>query len=310
MSEQQAATESHSTATVVTSENRAEFMAQRLGLADPAPAPAESTTEKPESKQTEQVEKGPSAEDAPDDASAAGEKKPNPKIEKRFSELTQKRREAEAAAEAERARAAELEARLKAYESQSTPQTEAPAAEQKPDPSKYTDAFKYAEDLAAWTTRQALAQRDKQEAEARANAERAKVAQTWAERVEKARVDLPDFVEMIQSSEVRVSDQVRDAIMESDVGPHILYQLADDPELAAAINKMPIARAMKEIGRLEARLEAKAETKPAAVKSKAPPPITPLSSANATPGSPLTPDGEFKGTYQEYKALRKAGKIR
>ena len=122
----------------------------------------------------------------------------------------------------------------------------------------------------------------------------------------------------IQSSDVVVSDPVRDAIMESDVGPKILYHLAENPAFAQELGKKSVISALREIGKLEARFE-KAEqpqaasepaAKPAVAKSKAPAPITPIRGAVSTVENNVDADGNFHGTYQQWKAARQARKIR
>jgi len=115
---------------------------------------------------------------------------------------------------------------------------------------------------------------------------------------------------MVASSDVVVSDQVRDAILDSDVGPKILYHLAENPEIATRISGLPLSSALREIGRLEARFEKTAEApKPAVRKSNAPAPINPIRGGSNVE-VPIDSNGNFNGTPQQWKELRKAGKIR
>jgi hypothetical protein len=112
---------------------------------------------------------------------------------------------------------------------------------------------------------------------------------------------------MVASSDVVVSDDIRDAILESDVGPKILYHLAENSEFAKKVASMPTRAALKEIGKLEARFEAKAEP---VVKSKAPAPVTPLKAVSGVADTKISSDGNWYGSYAEWKAARKAGKVR
>ena len=149
------------------------------------------------------------------------------------------------------------------------------------------------------------------EADARANAERQKVIEVWAQRVNQAKAEMPDFEDMVGSADVVVSNEVRDAIFESDVGPRILYHLAENSELAEKLQKMSPLSAVREIGKLEARFEkTEAQSKPIAAKSKAPAPINPLRSAANGRDVNLTSNGEYHGSYQAWKAARLAGRIR
>ena len=288
---------------VLTSENSGEFYANKLGLATEAPVEA--------------VETEPTVEDTPQSESVAdepkpveeGEKKPNPKLEKRFSELTKQREMARQEADRERQRAADLEARLEALERGSKP-VKQDEPNKEPQPSDFTDAFEYAKALAEYSTAKALENRDKQEAERKANEERQKVMTSWQTKLEAAKSELPDYEDMIASSDVVVSDQVRDAILESDVGPKIIYHLAENPEVATKISGLSLTSALREIGKLEARFEKTAEApKPAVRKSNAPAPINPIRGGSNV-DVPMTADGEFTGSIQQWKEMRKAGKIR
>ena len=104
--------EERSSTTVVTSENLAEFAAKKLGL-DSAPveaAPAEPT----EVSETTTIEPS-------DEAKPAEERKQNPKIERRFSEITKQREAAKQEAERERQARVDLESKVRELESKLNP---------------------------------------------------------------------------------------------------------------------------------------------------------------------------------------------
>jgi len=287
---------------VLTSENAAEFYAQKLGIA-PAQEPTEAVEE------TEPVAEAEGSEpEAKEEAKPQDEpKKQNPKLERRFSEITKQREEARREAESERQRRVELEQRLAALEQQNRPQQV--VQDQEPQPSQFQDAFEYAKALAEYTADKRIEEMKAQEANAKAEAERQQVIQAWATKVEAAKSDLPDFDAMVASSDVVVNDAIRDAILESDVGPKILYHLAEDADYARKVAGMPIRAALKEIGKLEARFEAKAEEKPV-VRSKAPAPVTPIRAAAGIAETKLDNNGQWFGSYSEWKAARKAGRVR
>jgi hypothetical protein len=119
---------------------------------------------------------------------------------------------------------------------------------------------------------------------------------------------------MVTSSDVVVSDHIRDAILESDVGPQILYHLAENPELADKLNSTSPISALRQIGRLEAQFERKeapvAETKPSVARSKAPAPINPIKTGSGVVDVGVDSNGEFHGTYQQWREARKNGKVR
>jgi len=281
---------------VLTSENSGDFYAQKLGLANETPVEAAEPTEPPKSEP-----------EALEEPKPTEEPKPN-KLEKRFSDITKQREMARQEAERERQRASELEARLRELEAKISPK---PNLDEEPRPDQFQDAFEYAKALAEFSTEKALKQRDQQEVERRQAEERAKTFEAWNKRQAEIKAELPDYDDMIASSEVVVSDQVRDAIFESDVGPRILYHLAENPEIAEKLGKMSTLGALREIGKLEARLEKapQEEVKPV-VKSNAPKPISPIRASSAATDTNVDSNGEFHGTYQQWKEQRQAKKIR
>lgn len=287
---------------VLTSENAADFYAQRLGLADqeaPEAAQAEPVAEVEQSEPEEQEEAKPTEE-----------KKQNPKLERRFSEITKQREEARREAQQERERREALEQRLAALEKQATPQS-VRDVDAEPQPSQFQDAFEYAKALAEYSTEKALAERDRRDAEEKIAAERQKVIETWASKVQSAKTSMPDFDEVVASSDVVVNDDIRDAILESDVGPQVLYHLAENEDLAKKIAGMSPKAALREIGKLEERFAAKPTAKQeTVVKSRAPAPISPIRGGTTAVDVPIGSDGEFHGTYAQWKAQRRTGKIR
>ena len=284
---------------VLTSENSQEFYANRLGLADQPEVEAVQTEPTEETERSEPVEEK-EQEEKP---------KANPKLERRFSEITKQREEARKEAQQEREARQALETRLAALERQPAPQ--APKVDEEPQPSQFNDAFEYAKALAEYTADKRIGEMRKQDAEAKEAQERQKVIDQWANKVQAAKTSLPDFDDIVASSDVVVNDDIRDAILESDVGPQILYHLAENEDVAKKIAGLSAKQALREIGKLEARFETK-ETKsepPPITRSKAPAPINPLRGSNPA-DVPMSTNGEWHGTFQAWKEARKAGKIR
>lgn len=292
---------------LVTSDNLAEFNAKKLGLVEAVIAEADDKSEPVDKTDPEPVE------EREKEAAPTEERKQNPKLERRFSDITKQREQARQEAATERTAREALELRLKAYEDKGQ-QPKPPNVEAKPDAAQFTDAFEYAEALAEWSAENALKNRDKQDAERRANDEHQKVLTSWKVKLEATKAEIPDYEEMVSSSDVIVSDQIRDAILESDLGPRILYHLAEHTDIAEKLNSMSPSSAMREIGRMEARFEKAAEPQTKRIdtvaKSNAPKPITPIGSSRTTVDVPLTSDGQWHGTYAAWKEARKAGKVR
>ena len=303
---------------VVTSDNLAEWTMNRLGLAtEEAPVEADEVEETPESEPIVEAE-GESEQESEPEAKVTEERKQNPKLEKRFSELTKARKLAEENSAKVQAEKEALEARLREYEERVAPQqnVENPIGTE-PRADQFDDAFEYAKALAEWSAEKALYDRDQQEAVRKAQEERSKVLKTWSEKLAKAKPNLADFDDIVESTKVVVSNEVRDAIIESDVGPEILYHLASlEEEEAEKFQALPVHKALREIGKLEAKFEKQeiAEEKPISKsvtqKSKAPAPLSPIRATGSAMETPIGSDGEFHGSYQAWKAARKAGKIR
>lgn len=300
-------------ANVVTSENLAEFAAQKLGLVDAPASEAADAEPIADADQSGQDGEGNEATETEEQR----EKKPNPKLERRFSEITKQREAAREEARREREARESLEARLKELEAKVSPPAQAQTDDlgEEPKPEQFSDMYEYAKALAEYTADKKLMERDKQEMARKAAAEQEMKFKAWADRVNAAKTELPDFDDMVQSSDVRVSDPVRDAIIESEHGPRILYYLAENSEMAKKLGEMSVVSAVREIGKIEARFvrdakESAPEVKAVAVKSKAPAPITPLRGAVNTVDANLDADGNFHGTFQQWKAARQARKIR
>ena len=290
--------------TVVTSENLAEFNAKRMGLADSTPSEAAPSAEPPEvdNGQSEPVE-------ASEEATATEDRKRNPKLEIRFEKITKQREEAREEARREREARESLEAKVRELESRSKP--EKVEASEEPRPEQFTDMYEYAKALTDYKVDQRLSEEKQKEAQAKVEAQRQEVINTWAKRVESAKSEMPDFEDMVGSADVVVSNEVRDAIFESDVGPRILYHLAENPEIAEKLQGMTVTSALRTIGKLEAQFEkAETQTKTVVGKSKAPAPINPIRSAANGRDVNITSDGQFHGSYQAWKAARLAGRIR
>jgi len=303
-------------ADVVTGETLAQYQADKLGW----------NTEPAEDAEIEEVDadlEGAANTDEKPEVEAEAESieeekkpvKPKSKLEQRMSDLANARRAAEERAEAAERRAQAAEAKLKPAEPETKPEpVKAAGQEGKPKPSDYTDAFEYAEALSDWKVKEAFAARERDDNAKREQQEREKVANTWAERQAQTIEEFPDYMTVTSSLNVTVSDEVRDAIVESEAGPRILYHLAQNPAEAKAIAAMKPIAALKAIGRLEAKYEstgtpaAKAPAKSLPTPSKAPAPIKPLQGTKVS-DTRVDSDGEYTGSYDQYVADRKAGKI-
>jgi hypothetical protein len=178
-------------------------------------------------------------------------------VQARIDELTRARREAERSAE---------------YWKGLATQTAQPSAEiaAKPTADQFDDYADYVEALTDWKVEQKT--RDVS-VKAVQNAETMHRQSNWADRQEAVKSKLADYDTVVGSSDVPVSEHVRDALLDSEHGPELAYHLARNPSFAADLNNMSATRAALELGRLESQLDNAPAPKPV---SKAPAPITPL----------------------------------
>jgi hypothetical protein len=309
--------------TVVTSENFDEYVAKQLPpVADISDAEIiEDTPEAKAAEELKKVEKEKAERKAADEEIDHPDKEKKGKLNERFSELTAKRKAAEeaatkAAADAKEAREAADKARQEAdalrmkYE---PPKSDEIGPE--PQIADYGgDPVKFAADLKEWTANKVRIEDKQAKAEAEARQANEAIAKGWMERQTAYKAENPEYEAKIVASEVKVSDEVRDAIIESDVGPQLLLHLAENPDYAKDLGKLTVKKALKELGRLEERLSgdkpAAAPTKALAEISKAPAPITPIKNASA-PVLRLAGHNEVpkEMNYEQWKKLREAGKI-
>lgn len=219
-----------------------------------------------------------SSNESPNDEPEVKEEKPAepaiPKgVQKRIDRAVRAKYEAEA-------RAKMLEERLSAIEQrqyQPAQQQRAPD-DSEPTLDKFQNFDEYvaakAEWIAARKIEQTLTERDKRQEAAREAAERSKTADSWNKRITQATAEMPDFEDVIASSDVPMTSAMQQAIMESDVGPRLAYYLAQNPDEAIKIAEMSPSRAIATLGRLEERLSS-TPNKPV---SSAPSPIKPVGS--------------------------------
>jgi hypothetical protein len=187
----------------------------------------------------------------------------------------------------------------------------------KPDPQTFYDdkgqfkAFEYAEELAAYSAKKAVADLEKNQIEQRKQVEAQAAEQAARERVAAATKKYPDFKEVLEESNVHTHNAVLQYMTGADHIGDIAYYLAKHPEFVEKINKLNPLKAIAEIGKLELTFEPKAKEssvkdEPAAVTATkaagAPAPIKPLNAS----GSVNTNTDPAKMSFQELRAYERA----
>jgi len=149
--------------------------------------------------------------------------------------------------------------------------------------------------------KETLTAQEQREMERKAQEAQARTSETWAKRAAAAKAEMPDFDEVISSSDIQFKDPaVLQAITESEFGPKIAYYLASNPDEADEIADMTGAAAIRAIGRLEAKLEGGKVS-----VTKAPAPIKPVGQKAKVDKSPeeMSPD-EFAKWRKKYISTR------
>lgn len=200
-------------------------------------------------------------------------KKPEKSVQDRINKAVRSQRTAERQRDEERTARTALEIRIAALEGgKATPLTDGKkpandAADGEPDPKKYEYGeldTKYIRDLARWETRQEIANsaktQEEQRKSAKATAESAEFKTLLTSFTEKGSDEFDDFEEVvIEGARDKVwplSDELGAALLTSDFGVKIAYNLASDPKEAAKVAKLPVGRQLAWLGRKEAELEA------------------------------------------------------
>jgi hypothetical protein len=218
---------------------------------------------------------------------------PIPKgVQKRIDRAVRQKYEAEA-------RAKMLEERIAAIEAAQKPQYKPDDSE--PTIDKFENFDQYvaakAEYIAKKQIESTLTEREKRQSAEREAAERTKTAESWNKRVASATAEMPDFEDVLASSDVPMTPAMQQAIMESDIGPRLAYHLAKNPEEAEKIAGMNPIGAIRALGRIEERL---ANSKPQVKTTETPPPIKPTGAASSVTKDP------GKMSDAEYLKWRKA----
>lgn len=214
-------------------------------------------------------------------------------VQKRIDRAVRQKYEAEA-------RANELERRLQQLEQQSR-RPEQTKVDGEPRLEQFENIEDYVSAKAAYVAdqriQQTLTARERAEAEKQAQAAQIQSAESWNKRVQLVTAELPDFADVVSSSDIRFKEPLAlEAIRESDIGPKIAYYLASNPDEADEIAGMRGLSAVRAIGRIEARLSSEK-----ASVTKTPPPIEPAGTkAKAVKTPDQMSDSEFAAWRKKF----------
>ena len=181
-------------------------------------------------------------------------------------------------------------------------QPKAPIVEQpgRPDRAQYANDEQFIEDLAGWKADQKISEkltvREQQASQEAQRRETTQALQTHGQREDALRKTNPEYDALVRNNDdLPISRAMAETIVLSDKGPEVALYLGNHPEESARIASMSYALAAKEIGKIEAKLEASAPK-----ISTAPAPMKPVGSAKAI-ATDLA-----NASMEEYRKLRKA----
>lgn len=224
------------------------------------------------------------------------------KVQERFDKLTREKYEALRAADTERYERERLEDRLRKLETKPDPVVpdDLPTLE-----AHGYDEAKYHAAMAAWSRAQARKEVSEALKQERDELKRTERQTAWQKKQSDFIKSNPDYAEkVLRNRELPITDHMREAIVDSDAGPQVAYYLADNPDKAILISQMSAVGQAREIGRIEARLEAE-KAKPAIAVSKAPAPVPTIEAAEpAVTVKPDSPESDEKWSADEWAKRR------
>ena len=184
----------------------------------------------------------------------------------------------------------EVEAFYQGRDSRPEPKPQTPTEDRPPERSDFASYEEFLEAKAVHSGGKAAAERiakERSEAKTREAAEASsKTLNAFQSKVQEKYPDIEDRLEAI--SDIEMPAGALQAIAESDLGPDILSHLADNPKECQRIAALSPLAAIREIGKLESKLEAKPE--PKKTTSKAPTPINPGGGGSPVDDTPQDTD--------------------
>lgn len=206
----------------------------------------------------------------------------------------------------------EKDQRIAALEAQINGKTQTSQSESKsegePNPDDFDTVGEYARAVARWESKQAR-EHDRQEADRARNAENfQKRSHDYNSKVSDFATKTPDFHDVIEDfteehGQFQASPAIWEALHDSEFGAQIPYEVMKTPGEYERLSRMTEAQVIREIGKIEARLSAKAESAKQINKtSKAPAPASPIGKGSASTSKSIN---DPNISFSEYEKLRK-----
>lgn len=159
--------------------------------------------------------------------------------------------------------------------------TAKPQGGEKPRQEDFTDYDTFNEALTDWKVDEKFRSREERQNEAKIAEERDSVNLAYRKRIDEAKERYQDYEAVVLREDLPITPIMADAIMHSDLGAEVSYYLGKNQKEAERIAQLPPLMSVKELGRLEAIIEAKQKTTGREVKKK------PTSVVRPGEGSPV-----------------------
>lgn len=174
------------------------------------------------------------------------------------------------------------------------------ADERKPKAENFDSHEEYVEALTDWKIEQREKAKELKAQQESAKTEIEKKVSSHQERVEAFKKAHDDFDEVLSDvDDIPMSIAVQEVILESELGPELMYELASNPKEFERICSLSPLKAAKELGKIEDKIRKSAEAPKENKTTKAPPPIKTLSAKGAAVTKSL-----HDMDYEEFKRAR------
>lgn len=187
------------------------------------------------------------------------------------------------------------EQEIEYWKQQALKQKETETQTEKPEPVKaldkpvrddYESLEEYLEAVTEWKVEKRLADAEIKKTQESLKTEAQKKQETYQERLNSVKKELKDFDDVISDfiadyGDIKFSTALNDLILESEVGPKVIYELAKDKTMLDKLNSLSPLAAAKEFGKLEDKLSAPKEKQPIKVKTSAAPPLKTIAAQKA-----------------------------
>ena len=256
----------------------------------------EKDLETDDEKSTDEPEDSESEEDADSESKDEPKPKKNNGFKKRIDKLSRRLSEREQEIEYWKAEA------LKQKPTETKPVAAAAKTEDKPVADNFETHEEYVDALTDWKIKRHDLDRETKAKEAQVKSEYQKTVETFQSKVAEFSKSNTDFDEVVADvDDIPLPLTVQEAILTSDMGPALMYELSKNREELERITRLSPAAAAREIGKVEARLAKQAESPKEEKKlTKAPPPLNPVGSKGSVKAAKSPEDMDF----QEYKRWR------